>query len=239
MKNLKRRIMSPFVISDYFKFRRMSKTKRFALTWSDFYPCIFDKTIFSGFDRHYVYHTAWAARKVKEINPGFHTDISSSLFFSGLVSAFVPVKFYDFRLVDLGLSNLSCGQADLTNLPFADSSIESVSCMHTVEHVGLGRYGDAFDYDGDLKAIGELKRVLAKRGNLIFVVPVGAVARIEFNAHRIYEYSQILNYFSDLELREFALIPENHGLMLYGDEAVNQIKYEKYACGCFWFLKKS
>ncbi len=35
--------------------------------------------------------------------------------------------------------------------------------MHVVEHVGLGRYGDPLDPDGDLKAIAELKRVTARR----------------------------------------------------------------------------
>jgi hypothetical protein len=36
--------------------------------------------------------------------------------------------------------------------------------MHVVEHIGLGRYGDPIDPDGDLKAISELKRVVQKRG---------------------------------------------------------------------------
>jgi hypothetical protein len=31
--------------------------------------------------------------------------------------------------------------------------------MHVVEHVGLGRYGDLMDPDGDLKAMRELRRV--------------------------------------------------------------------------------
>ena len=46
-------------------------------------------------------------------------------------------------------------------LPFEDESVESLSCMHVVEHIGLGRYGDILDPDGDSKAISELKRALA------------------------------------------------------------------------------
>ena len=45
--------------------------------------------------------------------------------------------------------------------------------MHVIEHIGLGRYGDEMDPDGDLKAIDELKRVLSRKGDLLFVVPVG------------------------------------------------------------------
>ncbi len=38
----------------------------------------------------------------------------------------------------------------------------------TVEHVGLGRYVDPFNYDGDLKAFSELLRVLARLQPLYF-----------------------------------------------------------------------
>lgn len=203
------------------------------------YPCVKDKTVNTGFDRHYIYHTAWAARKVKGMNPAHHTDISSSLYFAGIVSAFVPVKFFDYRPADIFLDNLQSSSADLLALPFDDNTIQSLSCMHVVEHVGLGRYGDKMDYDGDLKAIRELKRVLAKEGNLLFVVPIGQKPKIEFNAHRIYTYNQIMEYFSDFNLNEFALIPEIEGSIAYGKDAVELTKKENYACGCFWFVKNT
>lgn len=106
--------------------------------------------------------------------------------------------------------------------------------MHTVEHVGLGRYGDQLDPSGDLKSIAELKRVLKPGGNLLFVTPVGK-PRIEFNAHRIYSYEQILEYFSPLTLNEFSLIPDAGGLISNADPAM--VKDQRYACGCFWFKK--
>ncbi|NDC42314.1 MAG: DUF268 domain-containing protein, partial [Chitinophagia bacterium] len=56
-------------------------------------------------------------------------------------------------------------------LPFESDSIPSLSCMHTIEHVGLGRYGDQLDPQGDLKAIAELKRVVQPGGDLLFVTP--------------------------------------------------------------------
>ena len=39
--------------------------------------------------------------------------------------------------------------------------------MHVVEHIGLGRYGDQVDPDGDLMAMKELERVTAKLGKLL------------------------------------------------------------------------
>jgi len=215
-------------------------TKRFDFKDSDMKPCLSDKTNNTNFDTHYVYHPAWAARILQETKPEYHIDISSTLHFCSIVSAFMPVLFYDFRPADLRLSNLTCAAANLTNLHFKDASIDSLSCMHVVEHIGLGRYGDPLDYDGDLKAMNELQRVLAVGGNLLFVTPIGKAAKIIFNAHRVYTYSQIINNFSTLKLVEFALIPfeiADGGLIRNAPpELVNN---EDYGCGCFWFKKEN
>jgi len=236
VKKIVRLVLAPLAILDYWRFKMLDKKRRFPLNLKDIYPCVKDKTISTGFDRHYVYHTAWAARKVREINPKFHIDISSSLYFSSIVSAFVPVKFYDYRPPNLELDNLSVEKANILSLPFGDSSVSSLSCMHTVEHICLGRYGDAIDPDGDIKAIRELKRVLAPGGNLLFVVPIGK-SRIEFNAHRVYSYGQIMEYFAGLNLREFTLIPEKNGGMII-NASLEQAAAEYYGCGCFWFVKQ-
>src|SRR3989338_10863405 len=236
VKKIIRLVLAPLVIFDYWCFKMLDKERRFAMNLKDIYPCVKDKTVSTGFDRHYVYHTAWAARKVREINPEFHIDISSSLYFSSIVSAFVPVKFYDYRPPNLEVDNLSVEKANILSLPFGDSSVSSLSCLHTVEHIGLGRYGDAIDPDGDIKAIKELKRVLAPGGNFLFVVPIGK-PRIEFNAHRVYSYEQIMEYFSGLNLREFALIPEENGGMII-NASPEQAAVEYYSCGCFWFIKQ-
>ncbi len=224
------------VFFDFLKFKKLDSDKRFALQRKDFYFQIGDKTAATGFDRHYIYHTAWASRKIKETNPSFHIDIASSLYFCALVSAFVPIKFYDYRTPDLQLPNLEIYKGDLMNLPFSDNEIKSLSCMHVVEHIGLGRYGDPIDPSGDLKAIKELKRVLAKDGNLFFVTPLGK-PKIQFNAHRIYSLRMIKEYFSDFKLQELILIPERKGPMIL-NPAEEQINLETYGCGCFWFLKK-
>lgn len=231
-------LLFPFIIKDYLKYKSQDKEHRFTIKLKDFYPQIKDKTIKTGFDRHYVYHTSWAARKVKEINPIKHIDISSSLYFSGIVSAFIDIDFYDYRPAELNLSGLKSLHGNLHKLPFENNSVDSISCMHTIEHVGLGRYGDPIDTDGDIKAINELKRVVKSGGNLLFVTPLGQ-PKIQFNAHRIYSYEQIIKYFEGFELKEFSLIPEyekDGGIIINADP--NIVKKENYACGCFWFIKK-
>lgn len=225
-------------IFDFNKFVKKSKQKnRFSIYWKDRNPQLFDKTNGTFFDEHYIYHPAWAARIIAKINPKKHVDISSILNFSTIVSAFVPVEFYDYRPANIKLSNLISKKADLTSLPFKNNSIESLSCMHTIEHIGLGRYGDPIDPDGDLKAMKELSRVLAKNGNLLFVTPIGK-SKIQFNAHRIYSYDQIISYFPDLIIKEFTIIPDNASTERIIYNASKELSDEQnYACGCFWFTK--
>lgn len=236
IKKLLRLLQFPFIFVDFWRFYRINDD-RFSMKLADVYPCVKDKTITTGFDRHYVYFTAWAARQVEKTSPEKHVDISSSLYFAGIVSAFIPVEFYDYRPADLKLSNLESKKADLTNLPFADNTIPSLSCMHVIEHIGLGRYGDPLDPEGDIKSAKELSRVLAPGGKLLFVVPIGSKPRIEYNAHRIYSYDMALSLFPNLKLEEFTLVSEKSGALIINADPT-LLNKERYACGCFVFTKE-
>lgn len=209
--------------------------RRFDCLWSERLPCLNEAGPTTSFDAHYVYHTAWAARILGELKPKKHVDIGSCLRFVSLVSAFIPIDFYDYRPPHLTLSNLWCGRGDLLRLPFGENAIHSLSCMHVVEHIGLERYGDPFLSDGDLLAIEELIRVLAYGGTLLFVVPVGERARIQYNAHRIYTYQQILGYFAGLQLISFAFINDRSEFIECAEE--RDIQGNIYGCGCFYFKK--
>jgi len=226
-------------IKDFYHFQRLSSStaQRFPVRWVDHYACLAERGSTLGFDRHYVYHVAWAARVLSRTKPSRHVDVSSTIYFCSVVSAFIPMTFHEFRPPDLGLDGLTVERGDLLTLPYGDQSVSSLSCMHVVEHTGLGRYGDPLDPEGDLKAMAELRRVLAAGGSLLFVVPVGR-PRIMFNAHRIYSYRQILGYFDGLKLREFSLIPDNPaegGLIVNATEEISDA--QEYGCGCFWFIR--
>lgn len=217
----------------------------------DIYACLDDKTASTPFGTNYVYHTGWAARKLKQINPTKHIDISSSIYFVAIASAVCPIDFYDYRPVKLNFPEVTAAFADLNNLPFETESVESISCMHVIEHIGLARYGDKMDPIGDIRAINELKRVTKKGGSILFVVPVNNTPLVQFNAHRIYSYEQIVEYFGDdFELREYSVIPRDEvakekGMIFNAPpEVLNDEKlgYKHgnygYANGCFWFVRK-
>ena len=137
----------------------------------------------------------------------------------------------------IGLVNFNSKFGDLMSFPFGDGELQSVSCMHVVEHVGLGRYGDSQDYDGDVKAIAELKRIVKSGGDLLLVVPVGA-PEIVFNAHRIYSYAQMLGNFEGFEPKEFSLITDfgsPEGMVENAPPGL--VCQQEYGCSCFWFRK--
>lgn len=227
---------------EFRKFKKMSEKvgNRFPVVWDDVFFLPNDATATTGFNVQYVYHPAWAARVLSRTRPAKHVDIASHVSFISLVSAFVPIEFYDYRPANIMLTGLTTKRGDLMALPFPDNSVQSLSCMHTVEHIGLGRYGDPLDPDGDLKAIRELQRVTAHGGDFLFAVPMGK-AKLHFNSDRTYSYDQITEYFKDFEVKEFFLIPDDPQALSTGC-IMNATKADADAqvqgCGCFWFRKK-
>lgn len=197
-------------------------------------PCLDDATRTTGIDAHYVYHTAWAARRLLANPVAEHVDIGSDHRFTTIASAFQPMRFLDYRPCEVRLPGLSCGPANLLALEIPDASLDSLSCMHVVEHIGLGRYGDPIDAAGADTAMAALERVLAPGGLLYFVVPVGEPC-VVFNAHRVFRASDVVRRFGTLELLEFSLVGDDGRFVEH--VAVTAADGQRYACGCFLFRK--
>jgi SAM-dependent methyltransferase len=221
--------------SNFYQKKNALENGRFLMRWRDRYACLNDSTNNTGFDAHYLFHTAWAARILAKNKPSLHIDISSCLRFVSLVSAFIPIDFYDYRPADLNLSGLSSKRTDLMKLPFDSGSVSSISCMHVVEHIGLERYGDPFNPVGDIKAMNELERVISPEGTLLFVVPIGEAPIIQYNAHRIYSFQQITQQFKNCRLETFSYI--NDAGKFIQDAGPEDTVGQTYGCGCFHFSK--
>ncbi len=173
------------------------------LDWRASDPQVHDLTPRSPFDPHYFFQDVWAAQRVAELAPQRHVDVGSRVDLVGFLTAITEVTFVDIRLLEAEVEGLSSVEGSVLEMPFADRSLESVSCLHVAEHIGLGRYGDPLDPNGTVKAMKELQRVVAPGGQLLFAGPVGR-RQVVFNAHRIQPPSSVIGIFDELELIEFS-----------------------------------
>ena len=107
---------------DFERFSALSRSvgRELPVSEADLLPCLDDSTAETAFDRHYLYHPAWAARILAQTRPSKHTDVSSILSFSMVLSAFLPVDFYDIRPAAVKLSDFVSRRGDLLALPFVD-----------------------------------------------------------------------------------------------------------------------
>jgi SAM-dependent methyltransferase len=162
-------------------------------------------------------------------------DIGSSVNMIAVVSALIPTVCVDFRPLGAKLDGLISLAADLLALPFHTESVQSMSCLHVIEHVGLGRYGDKLDPHGSTKAAQEISRVLKPGGRLLLSIPVG-VERVQFNAHRIFSPRTALSMFGGLELSHFSMVDDD-GKFSFGVDPERSVEC-RYACGMFEFWKR-
>jgi SAM-dependent methyltransferase len=219
-------------IRDWRDYSRMPYAETLAAR--DAFPCLHDRTSATEFGGHYFYQNVWAFKAIQRTRPPLHVDVGSLASYVGMLTAITRVVFIDIRPLVVQLENLESRKGSILELPFGDYSVQSISCLHVAEHVGLGRYGDALDPGGTRKAAVELTRVLAPAGNLYFSVPLGK-QRVCFNAHRIHSPQQILDYFNKLKLIEFAGIDDN-GIFREGISP-SELENASYACGLFHFSR--
>ena len=217
---------------DLFKYR--SQNPKFKVSWSNLYPVLNEKVSFTRFDPHYFFQEPWAFEKILARRPGSHVDVGSAYVLSGYLSKITKAVFVDLRPIDTKLKNLEIMRGDILNLPFKDCSVQSLSCLHVAEHIGLGRYGDKLDPDGTQKACEELARVLAVDGFLYFSLPIGR-ERLCFNAHRVHSPTTILNYFEGLTLVQFSVVDDDGAF--HEDVLPEDFEDLEYGDGLFMFTQ--
>jgi len=200
----------------------------------DMQPCLGDWSTHTPFEAHYFYQGAWLARRISAAKIERHVDIGSSVLTISVLSAYVATTFVDFRPLKVSLPGLTSIAGNILNLPFSDDSVASLSCLHVIEHIGLGRYGDPIDPQGSVKAALELQRIVSTGGKLFLSVPIGR-ERVCFNAHRVHAAATVLQLFSQMKLLEFSFVDDAgqyHDTAEIGD-SINL----DYGCGLFLFEK--
>jgi len=220
------------------QYQQLNNDKQFPIELDAMYPIINEYTHQAGeIDNHYFFQDIWAAKKILKNNPKRHIDIGSRIdgFISHLL-CFRTVEQIDIRPLNLKIPGLSFIQDDATELKtIKTNSIESISSLHACEHFGLGRYGDTIDPNAYVKFIHNMQRVVKKKGNIYFSVPIGK-ERLEFNAHRIFNPLTIIELFKNCSLHTFSVVDDSGSFI--DNCTPNNYTQLTYGCGMFHFSKK-
>lgn len=175
-----------------------------SLTWM---PCLHDRYEEGGATKNeYFWQDLLVARWIFDAKPQRHVDIGSRVDgFVAHVASFRNIEVFDVRPISTHIPGVVFKQADLMRsdgLPSAGMGYcDSLSCLHALEHFGLGRYGDPIDPIGHERGIANMALLLTRGGTFYLSTPIGR-ERVEFNANRVFDPRNIIR------------LAESHGLQL-------------------------
>lgn len=229
-----------FIEDDIKTYTEVNKRPNFIIREEHLWPVIRDKYAPAGTVGNYFWQDLWAAKLVNKSGAKRHFDIGSRLdgFIAHLLASGIDVTMIDVREFPEKVEGLHTIVDDATSLrQISDNSIESFSALCSLEHFGLGRYGDPIDPEACFKCFDNIQRKLKAGGRLYISLPIGR-ERVEFNAHRVFYPSTIAECFSSLTLKEFSCtaqgkIEYNVDIHKYDDDSHNG----NYRYGLFYFVK--
>lgn len=229
-----------FFARDKQLYQRLNQRDTFQINEKTLRPIINDKFFEAGTISNYFWQDLWAARLICSNAPLNHYDIGSRLdgFIAHLLANGISVNMIDIRPFPIEIKGLRTIVDDATEMKqFEDDSIDSLSALCSLEHFGLGRYGDTIDPEACFKCFSNIQKKLKLGGKLYISVPIGR-ERVEFNAHRIFYAMTIVNSFHRMKLLEFSCVAngeleENSEIGKYdNDEHQGDYRY-----GLFFFEK--
>ena len=189
---------------------------------------------------HYFHQDLLVASLIHKSAPARHMDVGSSIEgFVAHVASFRKIEVMDVRELDsTGHENIVFVQADLMDRNNAGSNItDSISCLHAIEHFGLGRYGDPIDPEGHKKGFINLLRMLEPGGTLYISFPIGKANAVHFNAHRVFHPMEIFTWLDRDKMPELVRYVDDEGY-LHQDVNLEEKELDVvYGCGIYTFRK--
>ena len=187
---------------------------------------------------HYFHQDLLVATFIKQSNPARHIDVGSSIEgFVAHVASYREIEVFDIRpLQNIGHSQIKFVQGNLMELdPSLGGICDSLSCLHALEHFGLGRYGDPIDPMGHLKGFNNFHKMLKSGGTLYISFPIGK-SGVHFNAHRVFDPTDILSWSKGLfELVRFDYVDDAGSLRC--NASLSPPPVVSYGCGIYTLKK--
>ena len=223
-------------LRDFQKLKNQKELSSVKISFGDLYPCFGDGYLQNGYTKsHYFHQDLFVAQRIFLNNPTHHVDIGSRVDgFVAHVASFRPIEVFDIRPQSSHIRHISFKQADL--MATLDDNLidycDLLSCLHALEHFGLGRYGDPINFDGYLRGLENFYRILSKGGKFYFSTPIGP-QRIEFNAHRVFSLGFILQNFADkYRLDQFSYV-DDQGILHENALLTKNLNFKQFWL-CVW-----
>lgn len=191
---------------------------------------------------HYFHQDLLVASFIHDNNPQTHLDIGSRIDgFVAHVAAFRPITVLDVRdLPSTGHDNITFIKANLMDEQHSHAAMsDSISCLHALEHFGLGRYGDPLDPQGHIKGFNNILDMLKVNGTLYISFPIGQSNEVHFNAHRVFAPRDIFNWPSDppsIQLTRFDYVDDD-GHLHRDFDLQHALPDVSFGCGIYSFRK--
>lgn len=191
---------------------------------------------------HYFHQDLLVASFIATRGPARHIDVGSRIDgFVAHVASFREIEILDVRkLGEIGHPQIKFVQRDLMKSDSHFNEItDSLSCLHTIEHFGLGRYGDPIDPDGHKVGLQNLVDMLKPEGTLYLSFPIGSRNEVHFNAHRVFHPTDILSWplnNASLALERFDYV-DDHGNLYQDRKLDGKLPHFEYGCGIYTFRK--
>ena len=247
---------SQFGLDPLLFFRSLRGLPRFAYDWLKFrrsysgtltlMPCLHDRYEEGGATKNeYFWQDLLVAHWVFNANPQRHVDIGSRVDgFVAHVASFREIEVFDVRPINTQIPGVLFNQADLMNrdgLPNSDTGYcDSLSCLHAIEHFGLGRYGDPIDPKGYERGIANMALLLKPGGVFYLSTPIGC-ERVEFNANRVFDPRNLIRLANGhgLRLKQLSVIGAGGEVreVQVNPETMQALAETTYNLGIFVFTK--
>jgi SAM-dependent methyltransferase len=227
----------PRYVRDYLRFRSGHKGRLELL------PCLHDWHEEGGATKlEYFWQDLLVARKIFAARPERHVDVGSRVDgFVAHVASFREIEVFDVRPISAQVPGVKFSQADFMQPAAAMREYcDSLSCLHALEHFGLGRYGDPVDPKGFERGFANMAALLKPGGVFYLSVPIG-LGRVEFNGQRVLEPQAIIRLAREnsLEPRELTLIRQGGRVesVALDEVGLSELTRQRYALGMFVFAK--
>lgn len=231
-------ISFPKYLIQAFHFRKVYKGN------ISYLPCLTDWNEESGDSKgEYFWQDLYVAQQVFENMPKAHLDLGSRVDgFVAHIASFRQLEVIDIRPNSTKLKNITFKVVDITSKDLKiDNFYDSISCLHALEHFGLGRYSDRIDVNGWKVALKNISDMLLPDGVFYLTVPSGK-PKIYFNAHRVFSPFEIYEEakINSLQLVQFSSLDISDGFSTSKEclIEISAVENKKYTLCFYKFIKK-